>query len=108
MNSEIARRALIECTDVIIESRINSFVLARKLYANEIIPENFYKGVRDRAYRDSNEERLELILDEIKDHVKYNAGILTEFVHILRDLNRQDLADHILSKYEGIIHYEYI
>ena len=106
MNSAI--QALVQCTDVIIDSSVNAFVLARKLYAKEIISENVYKRVRDKASRDTNEERLDFILDEIKDRVRHDASIFTKFVDILRDLNRKDLADKILSKYEGIIHYEYM
>ena len=103
LSFEIARRTLVQCTDVIIESRIDPTNLARKLYANEIISENIYKRVRGRACGDTTSERLDNILDEIKVHVIYDASIFTKFVDILRDLNRQDLADYIMSKYEGII-----
>ena len=97
-----------QCTDVIVESSVDAFVLARILFAKMIISENVYKRVKDTASRDTNQERLDFIIDDIKDHVKYDASILTTFVDILRDLNRKDLADKILSKYEGIIHYEYM
>ena len=109
MNSEIARRALIQCTDLILESTIDPIVLARKLYSELIISANIYKRVKDQASRDTNSKCLEIILDEINDRVKYDAGILTKFVDILRKkINRNDIADKIMSKYEGIIHYEYM
>ena len=108
LNSEIARGALVYCTDVIVESTINPIDLARKLYSNLIISENIYKRVKDKACIDTNAERLDIILDEIKDLVKHDVSIFTIFVNILRNLNRQDLADIILSKYKGIIHNEYM
>ena len=55
--------------------------------------------MRDTACRDTDEQRLETILDEIKDLVKHDAGILTKFLDILREkLSRNDLADKIMSK----------
>ena len=62
--------------------------------------------LNDKATRHTNEECLDTILDCIKDHVKHDASIFTKFVDILRDLNQQDLADAMISKYKGIIHYE--
>ena len=103
LTSEIARQALIQCTDVIIESSIGPFALARKLYSEEVITENIYKRLSDRTTRDTAVDLLDIILNEIKVHVKYDASIFTKFVDILRDLNRQDLADYIMSKYKGII-----
>ena len=93
-----AVRALVQCTDIIVESTIDPIVLARKLYSKEVISEDVYKRVKDKSSRDTNEERLETILDDIRDRVKYDAGILTKFVDILREkLNRNDLADEIMS-----------
>ena len=95
----MARTALIQCTDIIVESTIDPINLARKLYSEQIISENVYRRVRDTACRDTNEQRLEIILDEIKDLVKHDAGILTKFVNIFREkLNRNDLADKIMAK----------
>ena len=95
----MARTALVQCTDIIVESTIDPNTLARKLYSEQVISENVYKKVRDTASRDTNEQRLETILDEIKDLVKHDAGILTKFVNVLREkLYRYDLADKIMSK----------
>ena len=64
-----------------------------------MITENVYKIIKDKACRDTNMDRLETILDEIKDRVKYDTGILTKFVDILRkEFYRNDLADEIMSK----------
>ena len=79
------------------------------LYSEEIISDDVYKRVIDKASRDINAERLKIILDYIKDCIKYDTGILTKFVDILIDgLVRQDIADTIMSKYKGIIHYQYM
>ena len=64
-----------------------------------MITENVYKIIKDKACRDTNMERLDTILDEIKDRVKYDTSILTKFVDILREeFYRNDLADKIMSK----------
>ena len=95
----MARKALVQCTDIIVESSIDPIALARKLHAEEVISENVYRRVKDDASRNSNEKRLDIILDEIKDLVKHDAHVLTKFVDILREkLNRNDLADKIMSK----------
>ena len=64
--------------------------------------------MKDRKTRETSSERLDRILDDIKDCVKLNANALTTFLDILRDdrLNQQELADKIMSKYKGIIYYE--
>ena len=94
-----ARTVLVQCTDIIVESNIDPIVLSRKLHSELIISENVYRRVRDKACRDTNEERLETILDDIKDRIKHDASILTKFVDILREkLNRGDIADKIISK----------
>ena len=102
-NSVIARRAIIQCTNVIVESTIDPIDLARKLFSKEIISENVYRRVKDRTSRDTAVQRLHIILDEIKDLVIYGASIFTKFVASLRELNQQDLANKIMSTYKGII-----
>ena len=98
----VARRALVHCTDIIAESKIESSDLARKLYSVEVISEDVYTRVRDKQCRDSNKERLEKILDEIKDRVQHNSSILITFIKTLNALNRNDLADVIERKYKGM------
>ena len=95
----MAFKVLVQSTDIIIESGIDPVVLARKLYTKEIMSDNFYDRVRDKACRDSNEERLEAILSDLRNRVKNDDSILITFVNILKvDLKRQDLADKIMSK----------
>ena len=105
-NCEICRRTLVQCTNIIVESNIDPTVLARRLYSKEIVSEDVYKIVKDKNTRDTSTERLDYILDDLKDHVKHNASAFTIFLDVLRDdgLNRQDLADKIMSKYKGMIH----
>ena len=102
LNSEIARRALIQCTDAIVESSIDPFILVRKLHSKEVISESTYKRVRDRECRDTKEERLENILDDLKDRVKHDSSVFRTFLDTLNDLSRKDLADIIITKYKGI------
>ena len=99
MNCDKAKKVLIRSTDIIVESGIDPVVLARKLYAKEIMSDNVYDRVKDKATRDSNEDRLEAILSDLRNRVKNDASILMTFVDILKvDLKRQDLADKIMSK----------
>ena len=103
---DVARRALRKCTSAIVESAIEPIALARRLYEEEVISEGVYRTVKDKSTGSTGTERLELILDDVKDRVKVDANAFMIFLNILRDdsLNRQDLADKIMSKYKGIIH----
>ena len=101
LNPVVVKRVLVQCTVDIVESSIDPFALARRLYSNEIIAENFYKRVRDSETRDSMEDRLEKILDHLKDLTKNDASILIAFLDILSDLGRDDLTDTIKKKYLG-------
>ena len=94
----MARKALVRSTDIIVESGIDPNVLARKLYAKEVMSDNVYNRVRDTASRDSNEERLEAILCDLRSRLENDGSIMMTFVDILRvDFQRQDLADKVLS-----------
>ena len=106
LNSDAARRALVKCTSAIVESTIDPIVLARKLISEEVISENVHKTVRDKRTGDTSADRLDYILDDLKDHVKQNSSVFMIFLDILRDdsLNQQDLADKIMSKYKGMIY----
>ena len=108
-NCEISRRALVQCTDIIVESNVDPITLARKLYTKEVISENIYKKVKDKKTGETSSERLDQILDDVKDHVKHNASTFTIFLDILKDdsLNRHDLADKIMSKYKGMVYFIY-
>ena len=58
----VAKRTLVQCSDIITESTIDPFTLARTLYSKEVFPEDTYKTVRDMSTRDSNEGQLQQIL----------------------------------------------
>ena len=107
LKSDVARRALLKCTSVIVESTIEPIVLARRLVEEEVISENVYKIVKDQKTGATSTERLDLILDDLKDHVKDNVNAFQIFLDILRDvsLNQQYLADKIISKYKGMIYF---
>ena len=103
IDCDVAWIALVQCTDIIVESTIDPVVLARKLRSKLIISEDVYKKVKEKANRDTIEERLETILDDIKDHVKLDGGILTKFVDILREkIDQNDLADKIMATLKGL------
>ena len=106
LNYEICRRTLVQCTNNIVESNIDPIALARRLYSKEIISEDVYKIVKDKKTGDTSTDRLDYILDDLKDHVKHNTSTFMIFLDILRDdsLNQQDLADKIMSKYKGMIY----
>ena len=104
LTSKMARRALVQSTDTIIESNIDPFILARKAYSLEIISDNVYKVVTDKNTRDTGADRITLILDHLKDRITHNASILISFLNILNDLTYQDLADTIVQKYKGMLY----
>ena len=95
LNSDAAKKALVQRADLIVESTIDPNALARKLNARDVISEIEYKRVRDNRTRDSEEERRETILDCVKDRIKHNADIFNTFLDVLRDLGRADIADKL-------------
>ena len=95
------RQALVQCTDVIIESGIEPFVLVRKLYTKKVVPEDVYKKLRDKECSDTSKEHFEKILDCLKNRIEHNTDIFTSFWSILRNLNQVELADDIVAKYKG-------
>ena len=101
LSSDVAKKALIQCTATIVNSTVEPFDLVIKLYSKEIIPEDLYKRVKDKQSRDTTKERLDLILEHIKDRINLDASIFKFFVETLRELSRNDLADLIMKKYEG-------
>ena len=103
LNPVVAKRALVQCTDIIIESNIDPFTLVRKLYSREIIPRDVYKRVKDKDTRDSEEDRRDKILDYLTDRIEHDVNILTSFLSVLRELNRDDLADIIMTKYFRLV-----
>ena len=107
LNNDVARRALLKCTSAIVESTIQPVTLARRLVQEEVISEDVYKIVRDNETGHTGAQRLDLILDDVKDHVKLDANAFEIFLDVLRDdsLSQQDLADKIMSKYKGIIYF---
>ena len=54
--SELARQTLVQCTVIIVESCIDPFVLARRVYLKEIIPKHVYMRVRDKQTRNTSEK----------------------------------------------------
>ena len=75
----------------------------RKLHSKEVISESTYKRIRDRECGDTKEERLEKLLDDLKDRIKHDTSVFRAFFDVLKnDLSRKDLADKIMSKYKGI------
>ena len=101
---DAALRTLSQCTDTIVESSIDPKALARKLYSKEVISESVYKKVRDGETRYSKEERIEEILDDLRDRIKHDPNVLTKFLSTLKELDRNDISVIIDKKYQGILH----
>ena len=100
----MAKRTLVQCTNIIVNSSIDPFTLARELYSKEFVKEDTYKKVIDKETRDSSEDRLERILGHLRDRVTRDASILVSFLNILEDLTHQDLAVLIVKKYKGMLY----
>ena len=100
----MAKRTLVRCTNIIVNSSIDPFTLARELYSKEFVAEDTYKIVIDKETRDSSEDRLERILRHLRDRVTRDASILISFLNILEDLTHQDLAVSIVKKYKGMLY----
>ena len=105
LNSDATKKALVQCTDLIVESTIDPSTLARKLITRDDKFENELKRVKDRSTRDSEVERRQTVLDCVIDRVKLNADIFTTFLGALKDLGRDDIADKIMAKYRSKLNY---
>ena len=103
-DSKVAKRALVRCTNIIVKSSIDPSALALELYSEEAISEGTYSAVRDKKTGDSSKDRLELIIDDIKDRVSQNGNILGSFINFLKDLAHKDLAALIVKKYKGMLY----
>ena len=103
LNPVVAKRALVQCTVIIIRSSIDPFTLVTNLYSREIIPKDVYKRVKDRDTRDSAEDRCDKILDYLTDRIEHDINIFTSFLSVLRELDRDDLADIIMTKYFRLV-----
>ena len=44
---------------------------------------------------------LHMILDYLKDHIRHDVNRLMSFLDVLRDLDRDDLADVIITTYNS-------
>ena len=71
----------------------------------EVISEAVYKIVKDKKTGANGGERLGLILDNVKDHVKLNANAFMIFLDILRD---DDLFKTLLIKSCQNIKVQYV
>ena len=85
LNSDVAGWALLKCTSTIVESSIEPIALARRLVEEEVISEDVKKIVKDNKTGATSEERLDLILDDLMDHVKRDANAFQIFLNISRD-----------------------
>ena len=108
-NIAAAKKALAYCAPLIIESMIDPVVLSRHALSKEIISKDVSKNVKDRYSRDTREERMEKIIDELEDQISYDNDndIFEIFVGILRELGRNGLADKIEEKYKTGYIYMY-
>ena len=48
----------------------------------EVISENICKKIKDKETRNTTSDHLDRILDDLKDHVKYNASTYTTYLDI--------------------------
>ena len=65
--------------------------LLDRLNTKEIMSDDVYDRVKDKATRDSNEDCLDAILSDLRSCVKNDGSMLMTFVNILKvDLKRLD------------------
>ena len=105
-NIVAARRALVQCAPIITGSTIDPLDLSRCALSKEIISEDVDKKVKDRHSGDSTKERMDYIIDELKDRISYDkdGSIFPTFLNILGEMGRNDLVDKVEEKYKGDIH----
>lgn len=71
-NTAAAKRALAQCAPIITGSTIDPLDLSRHALSKEIISEDVYKKVKDKHSRDTAKERMDYIIEELKDRISYD------------------------------------
>ena len=99
-----ARTALRKNFDKIIESTIDSFDPARKLFAAQILPDDVYLKVLDENVNMSTQRRMHLVLTSLRGAVTLNGRAFEIFLDILKEGDSvigNSLAESLIKDYEG-------
>ena len=99
-----ARTALRKNFDKIVESTIDPFELARKLFAAQILPDNVYLKVMDDNINLSTQRRMHLVLTSIRGAVTLNGRVFKKLLDILKEggsVIGDSLTELLVKDYEG-------
>ena len=106
-DTNAARTALRINFSQIIESSIDPFGLARKLFTAKLLPEDICFKAMDENTGMTSERRMSLILTSLHKAVKINVTVFDTFLVILREVGGEfvgeSLAGSLIKDYEGII-----
>ena len=99
-----ARTALRKNFDKIVESTIDPFELARKLFSAQILPNDVYFKVMDENVNMSTQRRMHLVLTSIHGAVSLNGQVFEKLLDILKEggsVIGDSLTKSLIKDYEG-------
>ena len=102
--SRVAVKALQRHTsDIISDSGISSTNLANDLFSSQALEERDYKEITDRYSGKTDYERKKLILDHIREKVRYSPSNFSEFLTVLQyqGINGRVLTERLKRTYQG-------
>lgn len=101
--SRVAIKALQRHTSDIIESGISCMSLANDLFSNQALEERDYQEITDRFSRKTEHERKKLILDRIREKIRYSPTHFSLFLTVLQHQgsNGRELTERLKRTYQG-------
>lgn len=104
-DSNIAYQAVRRNSCKLVQSGIDPIVLAAKLDSSNAINETDYRLVIDRNTAASSQERLQILVDSVKENVKYNSTVFGSFVKHLNEsgIPGRSIAQNLMASYQGIL-----
>ena len=104
-DSNVAYQAVRRNSSKIVQSGIDPIVLAAKLDSSNAINETDYRLVIDRNTTASSQERLQILVDSVKENVRYNSAVFGSFVKHLNEsgIPGHSIAQELIASYQGIL-----
>ena len=102
-----AQRSLRKNFDILVESSIDPFALARKLDTAELLPEQVCLTVMDVNTGMTSQRRMEILLNSLRAAVKSDGRVFDKFLDIIKEVGGRVIgnghAASLMEDYEGIV-----
>ena len=102
-----AQRSLRKNFDLLVESSIDPFALARKLDTAELLPEHVCLTVMDVNTGMTSQRRMEILLNSLRAAVKSDGRVFDKFLDIIKEVGGRVIGNNhaasLIEDYEGIV-----